>query len=81
MLSETVGSGECLSRGLLRDVELTPRKVCDIQVRTGYGQKRYYPANKLGEKYAELLGKKTLNRQDLDFLIYLGVKVNQILDI
>ena len=66
------------SRGYLRDLEMTPRKLCTIQVRNEYGVTRMYPMNDIGKNFAKLMGKKTLSDNDLEFLVYLGVKVSEV---
>ena len=40
-----------------------------IQERIEYGTTRYYPTNELGKKFADLLGKKTLTLEALNFII------------
>ena len=48
-----------------------------IEERIEYGTKRYYPTNELGKKFANLLGKKTLTLEALNFIIKeLDIPVN-----
>ena len=77
-MDNVLKAGITESRGYLRDLEMTPRKLCTIQVRTEYGQKRMYPMNDIGKFFAQLMGKKTLSDNELDFLVYLGVKVSEV---
>ena len=49
-----------------------------IEERKEYGTKRTYPMNKLGQDFAERLGKKTLSWGDLDFISTLGVTIKHV---
>ena len=49
-----------------------------IQERMEYGMRRTYPMNKLGQDYAERLGKQTLSHGDLGFISTLGVKITHV---
>ena len=77
-MDNVLKAGITESRGYLRDLEMTPRKLCTIQVRNEYGVKRMYPMNDVGKNLAELMGKKTLSERDLEFLVYLGVKITEV---
>jgi hypothetical protein len=77
-MDNVLKAGITESRGYLRDLEMTPRKLCTIQVRNEYGVTRMYPMNDVGKKFAGLMGKKTLSDNDLEFLVYLGVNVSEV---
>ena len=56
--------------------DLEPKEIV-IQERIEYGTTRYYPTNELGKKFADLLGKKTLTLEALNFIIKeLDIEVN-----
>jgi hypothetical protein len=52
----------------------------EVFVRTVYGAPNIYPANPAAEIAAELVGKKTFSRRDLELLKKLGHEVAQVLD-
>jgi len=50
---------------LENEVSKVPANVVDIEVRNIYGIDRFYPANDKAKAMAEMLGRKTINQEDL----------------
>ena len=49
--------------------------ILEVQVRTVYGTDRIYPINEQARKVAELVGRKTLTKDDLAKLKDLGFQI------
>lgn len=47
-----------------------------MEARTSYGNERLYPANRMAERFAELLEAKTLTRDQLKILREAGFRVD-----
>lgn len=50
-------------------------QILELQVRTIYGTDRIYPMNTLATKVAELIGRKTLNKEDVAKLKEIGFQI------
>lgn len=50
----------------------------ELQVRSVYGTERIYPINEQARKIAALLGRKTLNKEDVARLQDIGFKVSWV---
>lgn len=53
-------------------------KAVEIEVRSVYGNTLIYPANDAARLFAQIAGKKTLDRQDLNLIRALGFEVQQV---
>lgn len=56
------------------------RTTIEVFARNVYGVTKIYPANEAGEKLAQLVGKKTLDKRDLDLARELGLVVEAVVD-
>jgi hypothetical protein len=54
--------------------------VVEVFSRNVYGVAKAYPANEAAQKFAALLGVKTLNNQQLQQIAGLGFKVSAVVD-
>lgn len=52
--------------------------IVEIEVRSVFGNETIYPANETAQIFAQIAGKKTLSKQDLNLIRALGFDVNQV---
>jgi hypothetical protein len=52
--------------------------IIEVEVRNVYGNKLLYPVNETAARFAELLGVKTFNRQQVEGIKALGYVVGQV---
>ena len=60
---------------------INPQSIEDkVQVlaKTNYGTVMFYPHNKQAQRFADLIGNKTLSRKDLDLIHQMGFEVQEI---
>lgn len=50
----------------------------EIEVRNAWGKTRIYPANETAQISAQIAGKKTLDKSDIDMIRALGFEVAQV---
>lgn len=53
-------------------------QVVEVQVKSVYGTERIYPINDKAHKLANLLGRKTFNKADIDKLKSIGFTIKWI---
>ena len=56
------------------------RTTIEVFARNVYGVMKIYPANPAAEKLAQLVGKKTFDKRDLDLARELGLVVEAVVD-
>lgn len=54
------------------------KPVVQVEVRSVYGTVLIYPANNAAKVFAQIAGKKTLSKADLDLIRSLGFEVDQV---
>ena len=52
--------------------------VLEVKIKNIYGNETIYPANKLAETFAKLLGKTTLTLQDISHIKETGIEIQVI---
>jgi len=55
----------------------TPNTV-EVEIRSVYGNQLIYPANEAAQIFAQIAGKKTLDKSDLNLIRALGFEVEQV---
>ena len=53
-------------------------KTVEVEVRSVYGNTLIYPANETAQIFAQIAGKKTLDKSDLNLIRSLGFEVEQV---
>lgn len=53
-------------------------KLLEVCIKNVYGVERIYPMNATAEEVCRLIGRKTLNRNDLEILKRLGYEIKQV---
>lgn len=54
------------------------KKAVEVEVKSVYGNELIYPANEAAQIFAQIAGKKTLSRSDLNLIKALGFDVTQV---